>query len=112
MKLIRVVLLSFLFVSVALATEAKRKMPCNHVSIISMKRDVFYFKVDTEFMGSTAQVFDSHGEMQYSVEIHSKRALIDFFYMQPGEYTIKFSHGTQVEEHHYHVAEKGEKAGA
>jgi hypothetical protein len=107
MKLVRVIIIALLFLSAATMTaEAKRKLPCNHVSVLSVKRDVFYFKVDAEFMGSTVQVFDSKGEMQYSLEIHSKRALIDFFYMQPGVYTIKFSHGNQVEEHHYTVAAK------
>jgi hypothetical protein len=107
MKLIRVIILSVLFVGAAITAEAKRKVPCHHVSVLSMKRDVFYFKVDAEFMGATAQVFDSNGEMHYSVEIHSKRAIIDFFYMNPGEYTIKFSNGSKTEEHHYSVAQKG-----
>ena len=106
MKLVRVIILSVLFVSAAFVTEAKRKIVCNHVSVLSVKRDVFYFKVDSEFQGATAQVFNSQGEMVYSIDVHSKRALIDFFYMKPGAYTIKFSHGTQVEEHQYVVAER------
>jgi hypothetical protein len=107
MKLIHVIILSVLFVGTSITTEAKlRKVSCHHVSVLSVKRDVFYFKVDTEFQGATAEVFDTNGKLCYSITLHKKRELIDFFYLEAGEYTIRFSRGNQSEEHQYSVVKR------
>jgi hypothetical protein len=71
----------------------------HHVSILSTKKEVFYFKIDSEFMGATVAVTDSTGAVFFSTELHSKRNLIDFFYLEKGKYTIHFEHNGIVEDY-------------
>lgn len=60
-----------------------------HVSVLSTKRDIFYFKVDKTMVGSTVEVFSSEGEMIFSGKVTRHRAMIDFYLENPGTYTIK-----------------------
>ena len=95
MKLIRVMILVGMFVSASVNLHAQGNP---HVSVLSLKHDVFYFKVDPAFIGATVQVSDSTGTVFFNIELHSKRSLIDFFYLESGLYTIRFEQGDMFEE--------------
>jgi hypothetical protein len=99
MKLIRVMILVGMYVSASVRLHAQTPLQgYPHVSVLSTKHDVFYFKVDPAFMGATVQVLDSTGTVFFNMELHSKRNLIDFFYLESGLYTIRFEQGDVVEE--------------
>src|SRR5688572_12166982 len=70
-----------------------------HVSILSISKEVFYFKVDATFVGATVEVTDSTGTVFFTVELHSKRNLIDFFYLEQGQYTVHFEHNGVIEDY-------------
>ncbi|HEY9005900.1 hypothetical protein [Ohtaekwangia sp.] len=59
------------------------------ISVLSKKRDIFYFKVSHEFIGATVQVFSADGQLLMTEEITRHKALIDFYYEKAGEYTIR-----------------------
>jgi hypothetical protein len=63
------------------------------VKVLSTKRDIFYFKVDKEFLGATLEVFDQEGNKVIEQKIEKRKVLVDFYYDQPGEYEIKVSYG-------------------
>ncbi|HEY9049047.1 MAG TPA: hypothetical protein VIN08_24270 [Ohtaekwangia sp.] len=59
------------------------------ISILSKKRDIFYFKVSNEFIGATVQVYSEDGQLLMTEKITHHKALIDFYYEKAGEYKIK-----------------------
>jgi hypothetical protein len=65
------------------------------VKVISTKRDIFYFKVEKEFVGALIEVFDKHGNKVIEQHIDKKKVIVDFYYDQPGKYTIRVSNGTE-----------------
>ena len=66
--------------------------PCKTapISVLSRKRDIFYFKVCKEFIGACIEVFSPEGELLASDEITHQKALVDFFFEKPGDYKIVF----------------------
>lgn len=84
----------------------KPKPAGNHVSVVSTKHEVLYLKVDPEFIGATFEVYDSAGVSQFIGQIHLKRTLIDFFYLEQGTYTVRFIQGDIVEDYRYTVIRK------
>jgi len=64
------------------------------VKVISTKREIFYFKVDKGFVGALVEVFDKHGNKVIEQHIEKRKVIVDFFYDQPGKYTIRVSNGT------------------
>lgn len=104
MKLVRLAFLLFFFVlGVSAIAEAKPKLGSHHVSVLSIKREIFYFKVDSEFIGATIEVYDSTGILQQTANVTRRRTIVDFFYMNPGIYTVRFAKGDMVEEFKYSV---------
>lgn len=91
--------ITLLFAILALTTYANPDSTQHkHISVLSMKKEVFYFKVDADFMGATVEVTDSTGAVFFSAEVSSKRSLIDFFFLEKGKYTIHFERNGVVEE--------------
>jgi hypothetical protein len=66
--------------------------PCKTapISVLSRKRDIFYFKVCKEFMGARIEVYSPEGELLATEEITHQKALVDFFFEKPGDYKIVF----------------------
>ena len=60
----------------------------NNVSVLSVKRDIFYFKVSAEFIGSHVEVYGPDGELIATQEISHRKAIIDFFFEEAGLYHI------------------------
>ena len=63
------------------------------VKVISTKREIFYFKVDKDFVGALVEVFDKQGNKVIEQHIEKRKVIVDFFYDQPGVYTIRVSNG-------------------
>jgi hypothetical protein len=71
------------------------------VSVISTKRDVFYFKVNKVLVGSTLEVYSSTGEMIFTAKVCHRKAIVDFYLENAGTYSIKLKKGDKVEEFTY-----------
>ena len=91
--------ITILFAALSLTVQAKPDSAHKHISVLSIKKEVFYFKVDADFMGATVEVTDSTGTVFFSAEVSSKRSLIDFFFLEKGKYTIHFERNGVVEEY-------------
>lgn len=93
--------LAILLTILAISTEAQSetRLHQKHISILSLSKEVFYFKADADFIGAKVVVTDSTGTVFFSTEIHNKRNLIDFFYFEKGQYTIHFEHHGVVEDY-------------
>jgi hypothetical protein len=65
------------------------------VEIISTKRDIFYFKVSHEFSGATVEVLTADGSILMTDTVQHTKSLIDFYFEQPGLYTIRMTKGEQ-----------------
>jgi hypothetical protein len=59
------------------------------VSVLSVRSDLFYFKVNKAFRGATVEVYASSGQLVYAGQVTRHRMLIDFFDRQEGDYTIR-----------------------
>src|SRR6187401_2336457 len=75
------------------------------VKVLSTKRDIFYFKIEKELIGSTLEVFDKHGTKVIEQRIDKRKVLVDFYYDQPGTYSIRISNGTQEQLFSYEKVE-------
>ena len=99
--LMKLTCIAVLFSLLTVGTQAQPETMAHHrhISILSMKKEVFYFKVDADFIGATVEVTDSTGTVFFSAEVNSKRSLIDFFYLEKGKYTIHFERNGVIEDY-------------
>jgi hypothetical protein len=72
-----------------LATFGTPKTSTVPVSVISNKRDIFYFKVDKTFIGAIIEVRNSEGVTILSDTITSHKAIVDFYLENAGTFTIE-----------------------
>jgi hypothetical protein len=68
--------------------EAVRPKPHAPVHVISKKRDTFYFRVHHQMLGGQIKVISENGDTVATAPLTRKHALVDFFYEDPGRYTI------------------------
>jgi hypothetical protein len=66
------------------------------VSVISVKRDIFYFKVASDLVGAHVDVYSANGELIASGEISHRKAIIDFHFENAGTYTIRITKESRV----------------
>ena len=59
------------------------------VSVLSVKRDIFYFKVEKSFIGATIEVYANDGQLILTETVIRRKAIVDFYLENPGTYTIK-----------------------
>lgn len=59
------------------------------VSVISSKRDIFYFKVDKTFLGAIIEVKNSDGAIILSDTVTSHKAILDFYLENAGTFMIE-----------------------
>ena len=76
----------------------------HHVSVVSMSRELFHFKVDKAFMGATVEVYDEAGELVGTDLVLKKHMIVDFFNRKAGLYTIKVIKSGVTEEFQYAYA--------
>lgn len=99
-----VLLLCLMHVGSALNATATRKPGFVHV--VYNRMDVFYAKIDKEFVGAELEVFASDGERLSTQKIDHRRVLIDFYYEDAGTFLIIFKKG-DVQEAFNFVKDKG-----
>ena len=96
MKITHLTALAILFFT---SSAMARSVPeVSHVSVLSVKREVFYFKVDKEFVGAFIEVYDQKGVLLIKEQVSKRKMIIDFFHREPGMYTIKIAKNGVVEE--------------
>ena len=59
------------------------------VCVISVKSDIFYFKVSKTFIGATVEIYSKEGERIRTETVLHHKTIIDFYLENPGVYTIK-----------------------
>lgn len=59
------------------------------VSVLAVRNDLFYFKVDKAFIGAVVEVYASSGELIFSDTIRHHKMLIDFYDRKEDDYTIR-----------------------
>jgi len=59
------------------------------VSVLAVRNDLFYFKVDKLFIGALVEVYSSTGDLVLTQTVTRHKMLIDFFERQPDTYTIR-----------------------
>ena len=78
--------LTIIFCLIAGHTEARANRP---VSVLAVRNDLFYFKVDKLFIGSIVEVYSSTGDLVLTQTVTRHKVLLDFFEKQSGDYTIR-----------------------
>lgn len=58
------------------------------VTVLNTSLDVFYFKIDKMMIGGTVEVYNQAGEVVATQNLESKKLIIDFFEILPGDYKI------------------------
>jgi hypothetical protein len=77
---------------------AKDKKPNESlISVISVDREIFYFRVAKQLLGGTVDVYDQQGLVVHSEKVIKKKMIVDFFHREAGTYTIKITKGEHVE---------------
>ncbi|MBL0740246.1 hypothetical protein [Chryseolinea lacunae] len=99
MKAVKVLFLALVMVAAMNVANAGDKSTC--VSVLSIKRDIFYFKVANNLTGAAIEVYSSTGELIYNDTITHHKTLIDFYFEQPGTFTIKIIKGSHTESFNY-----------
>ena len=68
----------------------------SRVHVLSRQLDCFYFKIDRATIGAVVEVFDGNGKKVAEKTLNTRRNLLDFYYEQPGHFTIKIKKGTEI----------------
>ena len=66
------------------------------VRVISTKSNMFYFRVDRSFVGAVIEVLDAEGKLVLADTVAHHKAIIDFYYENPGVYSIKMKKDDRV----------------
>jgi len=99
MKTLKTLVLLVALITGSQLVQAKDKT-CSCIEVLSIKRDIFYFKSTEDFTGATIEVY-SFGKLIFTDTLVHRKTLIDFYFEKPGEYTIKIIKGSKVEEFNY-----------
>jgi hypothetical protein len=59
------------------------------VSVLTVRNDLFYFKVDKAFIGAVVEVYASSGELVMKQTVTRHKMLIDFYDRNNDDYTIR-----------------------
>jgi hypothetical protein len=69
----------------AISNPSKKEIP---VVVLNTSHDIFYFKICKALIGGTVKVYSPAGQLVATQNLDSKKLIIDFFDMAPGEYKI------------------------
>lgn len=72
------------------------------VRVLSIKSDIFYFKVDKIFLGATVEVYAQNGEIIFTEKVTNRKTIVDFYFEDPGTYTIRLKKDGKEEHFTYH----------
>jgi hypothetical protein len=59
------------------------------VSVLAVRNDLFYFKVDKAFIGAVVEIYASSGELVMTQTVTHHKTLIDFYDRNKDDYTIR-----------------------
>ena len=96
MKVIKLTTILILFFCSPVLSNDK-KPDESLVSVLSIKREIFYFKVTKALLGGTVEVYDTHGAIVLTEKVIKRKMIVDFFHREPGTYTIKIVKGDYIE---------------
>lgn len=82
----------------ATGRETKSKDP---VLVAFVRMDIFYFKVDKEFVGAELEIYSQEGEKLFSDKISHRKVIVDFYYEDPGRYVIYLTKGVVRKEFNF-----------
>jgi hypothetical protein len=97
MKTLKLLVCLFCLCSPAFAGDN----PNPNVSVLSKKRDIFYFKVRQSFIGARIDVRDNDGHIIATEEVRQKKSIVDFYFEKPGTFTITITKGDKQETFQY-----------
>ena len=72
---------------------AERNNPQQLVRVLSVKRDIFYFKICQSFIGGTVEVYSETGQLIFSDKLTNHKAIVDFYFQDAGLYEIRIKKG-------------------
>lgn len=81
------------FLLLLTTTTFAGKSPNSNVSVLSVKRDIFYFKVCPSLLGARVEVTDQDGKIIASQLIRHRKSIVDFYFERPGHFTITITKG-------------------
>lgn len=84
----KIITLLFAVLFIAGASAFAKGNPQQSVRVLSVKKDIFYFKVSQSFIGGTVEVYGEDGAMIFSEKIYSHKAILDFYFQDAGQYEI------------------------
>lgn len=61
------------------------------VHVISTKTDIVYFKVNKSFNGAVIEIYSADGRLVASDTVIHHKTLVDFYFAEPGIYSIKIT---------------------
>lgn len=81
-----------------LSAAAFAKKPEDPLKVVSMSLDVVYFKVSSDLIGASMEVFDQNGKMIHTEKVKDHKVLVDFYAEPSGTYTIHVQKGAKNED--------------
>jgi hypothetical protein len=83
----------------AISKDIKKESP---VVVLATSHEIFYFKVLESMIGGEVNVFDAAGNQVAAQSVDKRKMIVDFFEMQPGDYTVKVVKGNIEQVFDYH----------
>ena len=90
--LVKSLIIVFVLFSSAAFAGHKKATP---VHVLSTRSYIFYFKVQKEWVGGTVEVIDEAQNTVASERVDRMKHIVDFFFLPPGNYTVKIKKGTE-----------------
>lgn len=87
-KIVFVLLISVMMGSMAFAKEEP-----SSIKVLSKKRHVLYFKCSGDMIGATIEVENEEHQSIATDQVADTKTIVDFFFLPPGEYTVKVKKG-------------------
>ena len=88
----------FLICLSSLADKIKSK---SSVHLVSTRMDVFYFKIDKQFIGADLEIYSQDGVKIFTQRVDRRKIIIDFYFENPGKFIIMFKKGDHHEEFNF-----------
>lgn len=95
-----IIAIAVIFSSYSAIANTVKEAP---VVVLNSTQEIFYFKICKTMIGGTAEVFDAAGNLVGTQKLDSRKMIIDFFEMAPGDYTIKVKKEGVEETFNYHI---------
>jgi hypothetical protein len=88
----KIILLTSLL-AICLAASADKIKAKSPVHVVSSRMDVFYFKVDKEFIGAELEIYSQDGVKLFTQTVDHRKVLVDFYFENAGKFVILIKKG-------------------